>query len=94
MDNEASPQSGCEHHGCVDGNIGQERCIIHWETDSFPISVCVPLLQWKKNIYIHAGVIHRLISPDVNETVNIHFSQLDLHFGLIYERAGQAKGRN
>lgn len=48
----------------------------------------------EKNIYIHAGVIHRLISPDVNETVNIHFSQLDLHFGLIYERAGQAKGRN
>lgn len=57
------------------------------------ISLCASA-SMEKNIYIHAGVIHRLISPDVNETVNIHFSQLDLHFGLIYERAGQAKGRN
>ena len=93
MDDEASPQSGCERHGCIDGNTGQKRCIIHWETDSFPYrSVC--LCFSGKNIYIHAGVIHRLISPDINETVNIHFSQLDLHFCLIYERAGQAKGRN
>lgn len=56
--------SGCEHIGGVLHDRGLEQCIIHWEMDSSPISVSVPLLQWNP-FYITASVIHTLISPDI-----------------------------
>lgn len=60
----SSSQSECEHDGGgVHGNTELNQCIIY----SSLFSVSGPLLQWNR-VYIHAHVIHRLISPDVNRS--------------------------